>query len=56
MKKKYTIEFDPLLQKAYDFREANKDIPNIAELCIYFGIEREDLVKELRILLGLEEA
>jgi len=55
MKSKAKEAYRWAMQKAYDMRDENKDIPHLVELCIFFGIEREELAKELKILLNLDE-
>lgn len=43
-----------LRDKAETFREENTDIPKLAEICIYFGIKREELKRDLKKLLDLK--
>ena len=38
----------------YEFMDKHKEIPHIAELCWFIGVEPEELKEELRKLLGME--
>lgn len=52
MRKNVKTELEKAFRKAERFRRENKDIPKLAEICIYFGIEREELKNELSILMN----
>lgn len=51
-KKREPVNPEGLTYKEFEIK--NNDIPNIARICWFFGVEPEELREEFRKLLGME--